>query len=78
MTTLSNSFPTQSDSTAVVIPGDAGFSLSFTQLSAQIASFQRKLADLGISHGAAVSIALPNSIEFIVGSPGSAQCALEL
>ncbi|KAF2420570.1 acetyl-CoA synthetase-like protein [Tothia fuscella] len=66
MTTLSNSFPKQSDSIAVIIPGDSPITLSFSQLSAQISSFQKKLADLGISKGAAVSIALPNSLEFII------------
>jgi acyl-CoA synthetase (AMP-forming)/AMP-acid ligase II len=68
MTTLSNSFPKKSDSTAVIIPGSPALTLSFSQLSAQIASFQQKLAELGISKGDAVSIALPNSIEFIVCS----------
>jgi non-ribosomal peptide synthetase component E (peptide arylation enzyme) len=66
MATLSNSFPKQSDLTAVIIPGSPALTLSFSQLNAQISSFQQKLAHLGICHGAAVSIALPNSIEFIV------------
>jgi acyl-CoA synthetase (AMP-forming)/AMP-acid ligase II len=66
MATLSNCFPKQSDLTAVIIPGSPALTLSFSQLNAQIDSFQQKLADLGVSHGAAVSIALPNSIEFIV------------
>lgn len=76
MTTLSNSFPKQSNSIAVIIPGDNPITLTFTQLSAQISSFQEKLARLGISHGAAVSIALPNSIEFIVRKPETASKTL--
>jgi acyl-CoA synthetase (AMP-forming)/AMP-acid ligase II len=66
MSTLSNSFPKQSDSTAVIIPGKSALTVSFTQLTAHISSFQQKLAALGISNGSAVSIALPNSFEFIV------------
>jgi hypothetical protein len=66
MATLSNSFPKQSDSTAVIVPGKAPLTVSFSQLSAEISSFQKKLAILGISRGAAVSIALPNTYEFIV------------
>src|ERR1700755_721308 len=66
MATLSNSFPKQSDSTAVIVPGKAPLTVSFSQLSAEISSFQNKLAKLGISRGAAVSIALPNTYEFIV------------
>jgi acyl-CoA synthetase (AMP-forming)/AMP-acid ligase II len=66
MTTLYNSFPHQSDATAVIVPGASPLSVSFTQLNAEIRSFQQKLAKLGIGHGAAVSIALINSYEFIV------------
>ncbi|RDI85280.1 hypothetical protein Vi05172_g4594 [Venturia inaequalis] len=66
MSTLSNSFPKHSDSTAVIIPGKPALTVSFTQLSAHISSYQQKLAQLGISNGSAVSIAIPNSFEFIV------------
>jgi non-ribosomal peptide synthetase component E (peptide arylation enzyme) len=66
MATLSTSFPSKSDEIAVIVPGENPLSVSFTQLNAEIRSFQQKLAKLGIGHGAAVSIALANSYEFIV------------
>lgn len=65
-TTLSNSFSKEADSTAIIIPGNPAFSVSYKQLTAEILSFQRKLARLGVTPEAAVSIALPNSYEFIV------------
>ncbi|KAH7043874.1 hypothetical protein B0J12DRAFT_672190 [Macrophomina phaseolina] len=65
-TTLANAFSTQSQSTAVIVPGKPALSVSYRQLSAEVASFQRKLAALGITPASAVSIALPNSYEFIV------------
>jgi len=77
MSTLSNSFPKQSDSTAVIIPGKSALAFSFTQLNGHISSFQQKLASLGIANGSAVSIALPNSFEFIVrGHQGSQQASV--
>ena len=69
MATLSTSFPSKSDEVAVIVPGANPLSVSFTQLNAEIRSFQQKLAKLGIGHGAAVSIALVNSYEFIVCAP---------
>lgn len=66
MTTLSNSFASSSSSTAVIIPGSPALTISYAQLTADVRSFQQKLARLGISPGAAVSIALPNSYPFIV------------
>jgi acyl-CoA synthetase (AMP-forming)/AMP-acid ligase II len=51
---------------AVIIPGAPATTLSYSQLSQQIASFQRQLAHFGISTGDAVSIALPNTLPFIV------------
>ena len=68
MATLATSFPSKSDVTAVIVPGKNPLSVSFTQLNSEIRSFQRKLAKLGIGEGAAVSIALINSYEFIVDS----------
>lgn len=66
MATLATAFPSVSEATAIVVPGAPTLQISFTRLHADILSFQHKLAKLGISPGAAVSIALPNSYPFIV------------
>ncbi|KAK5110092.1 hypothetical protein LTR16_005657, partial [Cryomyces antarcticus] len=67
MATLSNSFQQQSQSTAIIIPDkDRSLTVSYDQLTAEVASFQQKLAKLGVTPEAAVSIALPNSYPFIV------------
>jgi len=67
MSTLSTSFSTKSDATAIIIPSKPdALTISYKKLAADISSFQNQLADIGISHGAAVSIALPNSYAFIV------------
>ncbi|TKA54725.1 hypothetical protein B0A49_09722, partial [Cryomyces minteri] len=67
MATLSNSFQQQSQSTAIIIPDkDRTLTVSYDQLTAEVASFQQKLAKLGVTPEAAVSIALPNSYPFIV------------
>jgi oxalate---CoA ligase len=65
MATLANYFP-QNSSTAIIVPGDRPITLTYQSLSDQCAKFRRKLAALGVGHGSAVSIALPNSLEFIV------------
>ena len=66
-TTLSNSFSPDAKSTAVIIPSKPqALTVSYEQLSAEIFSFQKKLAKLGVTPQAAVSIALPNTYEFIV------------
>ncbi|PSK34524.1 4-coumarate--CoA ligase-like 7 [Elsinoe australis] len=64
--TLSTSFPRDSSEAAVIVPGSPALKVSFSQLNADITKFQKKLAGLGITPGAAVSIALPNSYPFIV------------
>jgi acyl-coenzyme A synthetase/AMP-(fatty) acid ligase len=67
MTTLANSFAQDGAATAIVIPQKpTPLTISYQQLHAEVSSFQKKLAKLGITHGDAVSIALPNSYEFIV------------
>lgn len=67
MATLSTAFSTDSNSSAIIVPSKPRpFAVSYRQLSTEVQSFQRKLAALGISRGAAVSIALPNTYEFIV------------
>ncbi|KKZ61948.1 hypothetical protein EMCG_03566 [[Emmonsia] crescens] len=66
MSTLANSFAS-SPATAIIVPGKPEpLTISYQRLRLDVQSFQAKLAKLGISPGAAVSIALPNSYEFIV------------
>ena len=67
MATLANSFPRSADSAAVIIPSkSASFRVTYTQLNNHVFSFQKRLAALGVTPQSAVSIALPNSYEFIV------------
>ncbi|KAI9706545.1 MAG: hypothetical protein M1836_003552 [Candelina mexicana] len=67
MATLSDSFQRDANSTAIVIPKKpTPLTVSYQQLAAQVASFQEKIAALGVTPEVAVSIALPNSLEFIV------------
>lgn len=66
-TTLAASFHKDSSATAVIVPGKPhALTVSYKQLSSDIASFQEKLAAIGVVAGSAVSIALPNSYEFII------------
>lgn len=66
-TTLSNSFPASSADTAVIVPSEHdALYISYSQLTRDVSEFQAKLAQLGIKHADAVSIALPNTYEFIV------------
>ncbi|KAE8453140.1 hypothetical protein EG329_012327 [Mollisiaceae sp. DMI_Dod_QoI] len=72
-TTLSNSFSAGDNSTAIIIPTKPkALTVSYKELSAEILSFQKKLAKLGVTPQAAVSIALPNTYEFIVAFLASA------
>ncbi|OJJ44750.1 hypothetical protein ASPZODRAFT_71435 [Penicilliopsis zonata CBS 506.65] len=67
MATLAQSFSADSTNVAVLIPHKPDvLAVSYQQLHSHIGAFQEKLARLGIKHGDAVSIALPNSYEFIV------------
>lgn len=67
MATLSNTFQSTGQTPAIIVPGKTqALFVSYQQLTDHVAAFQRKLADLGIAPQAAVSIALPNSYEFIV------------
>lgn len=67
MATLQNTIKASGQQTAIIVPGKPeALTVSYEQLSAQVSSFQEKLASLGIDPQAAVSIALPNSYEFIV------------
>lgn len=65
-TTLSTSFCPASTTPAVIIPGRSPLTLSYAQLYQQTSAFQRTLASIGIAPHSAVSIALPNNLEFIV------------
>ncbi|RMD41076.1 hypothetical protein DV735_g4052, partial [Chaetothyriales sp. CBS 134920] len=55
-----------SSATAVIVPTTPPLTVSFSQLAADVRAFQQQLAELGIGHGDAVSIALPNNYEFVV------------
>ena len=67
MATLNTTISSAGQSPAVIVPGKPdALSISFQQLNSHVSSFQRDLAQLGIAPQAAVSIALPNSYEFIV------------
>ena len=66
MATLANSF-SASDNPAIIVPGKPqALTISYRRLTQDILSFQGRLAQLGITPSAAVSIALPNSYAFIV------------
>lgn len=66
-TTLSTSFRKDSDATAIIIPfKPKPLTVSYKLLHAHVSSFQSRLAKLGIKPQHAVSIALPNTYEFIV------------
>ncbi|TGO38668.1 hypothetical protein BHYA_0070g00390 [Botrytis hyacinthi] len=64
--TLANSFSTDNTTTAIIVPGKKPLTITYKQLTAEISSFQKKLAKLGATPQAAVSIALPNTYEFII------------
>jgi oxalate---CoA ligase len=69
MATLSASFSLNSASQAVVIPAHSGnpaLSINYKQLSELTSKFQQQLAALGVTPHSAVSISLPNSLEFII------------
>jgi acyl-CoA synthetase (AMP-forming)/AMP-acid ligase II len=67
MATLLETTQKTSDSPAVIIPHRPNaLTLSYTQLSQQLQQFQHKLASIGIGTESAVSIALPNTLEFII------------
>jgi acyl-CoA synthetase (AMP-forming)/AMP-acid ligase II len=65
-TTLANAFSSDSSSPAVIVPGAPALTVSYQKLSADVKAFQQQLAKAGVSAQAAVSIALPNTYEFIV------------
>ena len=67
MATLFTTIPSTGSSTAIIVPGKPNaLTISYQRLSSHVSGFQKKLAKLGITPQAAVSIALPNTYEFIV------------
>lgn len=67
MATLLTTLPSTGQTNAIIVPGKPNaLTISYQQLSYHVSSFQKELASIGISPQAAVSIALPNSYEFIV------------
>ncbi|KAF7550162.1 hypothetical protein G7046_g8099 [Stylonectria norvegica] len=65
--TLQTAIKGSPSSTAVIVPSKPNpLVVSYAELNAHIAAFQQKLANLGITTGSPVSIALINSYEFIV------------
>ena len=68
MATLANAFPREDSSVAIIVPNTSGppLTITYSQLSQNVFAFQKKLAALGLKPQAAVSIALPNSYEFVV------------
>ena len=65
-TTLANAFSKDSSSAAVIVPGAPALTVSYQKLTADVKAFQQQLANVGVSAQDAVSIALPNTYEFIV------------
>lgn len=66
MTTLADCINATADSVAVIVPGSSAVEVTYKELNNHIKNFQEKLAALGIKESASVSIALPNSLSFIV------------
>ena len=65
MTTLTAAISSTSSSPAIIIP-DSNLHISYPSLKAHISQLQSRLAALGIHPGSAVSISLPNTLEFAV------------
>ncbi|KAK4158558.1 hypothetical protein C8A00DRAFT_28568 [Chaetomidium leptoderma] len=65
--TLQSAIQGAPDSVAIIVPSrpDA-LSVTYKDLVSEVASFQRKLAAIGIAQGSPVSIATVNSYEFII------------
>lgn len=65
MATLTTTFA-PSSSPAIIIPTSPATTITYAHLHTLINTLQARLADLGIAANSAVSIALPNNLEFIV------------
>ncbi|ORY83119.1 hypothetical protein BCR37DRAFT_379095 [Protomyces lactucae-debilis] len=72
--TLAEAFKQGADKSAnglaVIIP-NGGPQFTYKQLQAVVDDFQQQVADIGLSQGDAVSMALPNGLEFTVAFLGS-------
>ncbi|RYP78392.1 hypothetical protein DL771_000577 [Monosporascus sp. 5C6A] len=67
MATLRSAINGVESSTAVIVPSRPNpLTVTYGDLLSECASFQRKLAALGIGRGSPVSVALVNSYEFVV------------
>lgn len=67
MATLLDCISTDSLQTAIIIPhATTPIVLSHNALLSKVLAFQAQLADLGISPTSVVSLAFPNTIEFII------------
>ena len=65
--TLQSAIQGAPDSVAVIVPSRPhALTVTYGDLVSEVASFQQKLAAIGITHGSPVSIATVNSYEFIV------------
>lgn len=67
MATLASTLRDGGGSAAIVIPGQPRpLEITYSQLTSTVTKFQKRLAELGITPQDAVSIALVNSLEFVV------------
>ena len=67
MATLSTTLPSTGQATSIIIPSKSKtLTFSYQDLASHASAFQKKLASIGIDPHAPVSIALPNSYEFVV------------
>ncbi|GAB1315181.1 hypothetical protein MFIFM68171_05391 [Madurella fahalii] len=65
--TLQSAIKGASNSVAVIVPSQPqALTITYKDLTSEVASFQQKLAAVGIAKGSPVSIATVNSYEFIV------------
>jgi oxalate---CoA ligase len=65
MTTLTTALNYSSTSPAIIIP-DSGLQLSYNNLQHQITQLQSSLAKIGVAPRSAISISLPNTLEFAI------------
>lgn len=67
MATLSTSINFTAHTPAIIVPRKPDpLIVSYPQLFSDVSTFQAKLAALGVTPSAAVSISLPNSYEFVI------------
>ena len=70
MSTLLSTITGAPSSPAIIVPSPsssaAALTSTYSTLHSHVSAYQAKLASIGITHGSYVSIATPNSYEFIV------------